>query len=212
MRIRIKQAKVKEMSFLSHLDMLTTINRALRRSGLPFAITEGFNPKPKIAYGMPLGVGVMSLCEYYDLFFKTDLDEWEVISKLKPNFPPSLHLFQAKRIEKNEPSLMGQIEGCEYLVNQNQNQLKPYQYEEIYQRIISEQKLISLKKLIVNSEKVVINFVAKAGSKENLSPKEFPTWLFDLPREQYCLIIRKELFIKKDNQYKTPFGMEVQLA
>ncbi len=53
-----------EVRFISHLDILRAISRALRRSGLDLYYTEGFNPKPKISYlSNPLAVGHTSECE-----------------------------------------------------------------------------------------------------------------------------------------------------
>lgn len=66
-KYRIAYAKIESARFLSHLEILRTMNRALRRSGLPLAYTEGFNPHPRISFCPPLGVGMAGLNEYLDL-------------------------------------------------------------------------------------------------------------------------------------------------
>ncbi|MDD5747054.1 MAG: TIGR03936 family radical SAM-associated protein [Candidatus Omnitrophica bacterium] len=50
--------KNKDMRYISHLDFIRLIHRALRRADLPFALTEGFSPHPKIQFGQALKVGV----------------------------------------------------------------------------------------------------------------------------------------------------------
>ncbi|MCM8813450.1 MAG: TIGR03936 family radical SAM-associated protein [Candidatus Omnitrophica bacterium] len=43
--------------FISHLDFVRFIYRAMRRADLPFAATEGFSPRPKVSFGQALKVG-----------------------------------------------------------------------------------------------------------------------------------------------------------
>ena len=41
--------------------------RALRRSGLPVAWSEGFSPRPLLSFGLALPTGGESLAEYLDV-------------------------------------------------------------------------------------------------------------------------------------------------
>ncbi|MDR1774891.1 MAG: TIGR03936 family radical SAM-associated protein [Actinomycetes bacterium] len=66
-RLRLCYAKAGRGSYLSHLEVLRALTRAIRRSGLPFAVTCGFNPHMRIALGPALGVGVGSDAEYLDV-------------------------------------------------------------------------------------------------------------------------------------------------
>ncbi|MFH2137208.1 MAG: TIGR03936 family radical SAM-associated protein [Candidatus Omnitrophota bacterium] len=45
------------MRYLSHLDFIRLIYRALRRADIPYVLTEGFNPRPKVKFGQALKVG-----------------------------------------------------------------------------------------------------------------------------------------------------------
>ena len=65
--LRVKYQITGRLAFLSHLETIRSIERVVRRAGLPFAITEGFNPHMKIAFGPALPVGAGSLCEYADV-------------------------------------------------------------------------------------------------------------------------------------------------
>ena len=55
------------LALLSHLEVAATLERTVRRAGLPFAITQGFSPHMKIAFGAALPVGVGSTCEIFDV-------------------------------------------------------------------------------------------------------------------------------------------------
>lgn len=49
-KIKIKYAKGEEIKFISHLDHIRVLERALRRANLPIAYSQGFNPRPSISY------------------------------------------------------------------------------------------------------------------------------------------------------------------
>ena len=63
-RLRVKYQITGRLAYLSHLETVRSMERVVRRAGLPFAITEGFNPHMKIAFG-PAGAGSHS--EYFDV-------------------------------------------------------------------------------------------------------------------------------------------------
>ena len=65
--IRIKFRKVGDLQYISHLDLVRTMQKALKRAGLKMWYTEGFNPKPKMVFGPPLSIGVESECEFLDI-------------------------------------------------------------------------------------------------------------------------------------------------
>jgi hypothetical protein len=64
---RNRFAKVGRAAFLGHLDLVRLIARTLRRADLPLAMTRGFSPKPRLAFGPALGLGVPSLGELMDV-------------------------------------------------------------------------------------------------------------------------------------------------
>jgi hypothetical protein len=49
------------------LDMIKLFEKAIRRAALPVALSQGFNPRPKMSIALPLPVGVSSDGEYMEL-------------------------------------------------------------------------------------------------------------------------------------------------
>jgi len=82
-KYRIKYSKTGIARFTSHLDVLRALNRTVRRAGLPVAFSAGFNPKPQLAFGPPLPLGVESESEYFDLELTRALPEEEVKQALQ---------------------------------------------------------------------------------------------------------------------------------
>lgn len=89
---RIEYSKTDKARFLSHLELIRTFIRALRRSGLPLVFSQGFNPHPKLSYGPSLGVGVAGLREYLDVDLANSVLLSEGLSSLKQQFPPGIEI------------------------------------------------------------------------------------------------------------------------
>src|ERR1700733_1121334 len=65
--LRVRFAKLGKVRFTSHRDVARMWERALRRSGLAIALSQGFNPRPLVAFGLALPTGAESLAEYLDV-------------------------------------------------------------------------------------------------------------------------------------------------
>lgn len=77
MDVRMSYEKTGMAKFISHLDTVRCITRAMKRAGVPIWYTEGFNPHAFLTFAMPLSLGFESLCETVDfrLMEVVDLDE-----------------------------------------------------------------------------------------------------------------------------------------
>ncbi|MDZ5035507.1 TIGR03936 family radical SAM-associated protein, partial [Clostridium perfringens] len=67
MRYVIKFTKESSVKFISHLDLMRTIQRVIRRADLPMEYSKGFNPHMALSIAQPLSVGVYSDAEYMDI-------------------------------------------------------------------------------------------------------------------------------------------------
>lgn len=66
MKTRILFAKTGRAKYLSHLDLMRTLERAFYRTGVKIRHTEGFNPHAYLSIALPLSVGMESNCELLD--------------------------------------------------------------------------------------------------------------------------------------------------
>jgi radical SAM family uncharacterized protein/radical SAM-linked protein len=66
-KIRVEFSKTGRLKYLSHLELMVLLQRAIKRAGFPLEYSKGFHPTPKIAFGPPLGVGIAGLSEYFDM-------------------------------------------------------------------------------------------------------------------------------------------------
>ncbi len=114
-RIRVHFTRGEEMRFASHLDMMRTIERTLRRSGLAVAQTQGRTPRPKIAYGPPLACGWTSDAEYVDVDVR-DAPQGDLARLLDRACPPGLGVRAVVPVPGSVPSLASAIDGAAYRV------------------------------------------------------------------------------------------------
>ena len=65
-RVRFRFTKAGKIRFTSHRDVARMWERALRRSRLPVALSQGFSPHPLLSFGLALPTGCESRGEYLD--------------------------------------------------------------------------------------------------------------------------------------------------
>ncbi|HBV98746.1 MAG TPA: hypothetical protein DEF36_17150 [Desulfotomaculum sp.] len=115
-RYRIRYSKEGAAKFISHLDMLRTFERVVRRAGIPVSFSQGFNPHPRFSFGFPLSVGVSGLEEYVDIDLDTAVSPEEVAQALDRAMPPGMKVTGARPVEEGSPSLMASTERSAYVI------------------------------------------------------------------------------------------------
>ncbi|MDD5566097.1 MAG: TIGR03936 family radical SAM-associated protein [Candidatus Omnitrophica bacterium] len=90
------------MKFISHLDLLRLLQRALRRSGLPLKMTEGFSPHPKLSIARALKLGLESDNEEARAVLKEAVDILQVQRLLNAQLPVGIKIVSIKGEQKNK--------------------------------------------------------------------------------------------------------------
>ncbi len=103
--LRVRYVETGRLRYLSHLELLRAVERAVRRAGLPYAVTQGFSPRMKAAYGPALPVGVASRDEWFDLWLRAYRPAGEYLAALRRAAPPDLEPQEAAYVEVHGPSL-----------------------------------------------------------------------------------------------------------
>lgn len=81
-RLRICHRKSGRLRYLSHLEVVHACERAARRAALPYAVSQGFTPRMRIAFGPALPVGTAGEREYFDLLLTRYVPADEVLAML----------------------------------------------------------------------------------------------------------------------------------
>ena len=106
--LRFRLRKDGELSYISHLDFVRTMTKALVRAKLPLWYTLGFNPIPKITFAAPLSVMMDSDCELMDVRMHTPTAPDKAKEMLSSVLPPHLEVLDVY-VPKNKLSEIGYI-------------------------------------------------------------------------------------------------------
>jgi radical SAM-linked protein len=104
-RLRIRFAKNGRLAMLAHLELARAMERTVRRSGLPFTLTNGFNAHMKIAFGPALPVGTGSQGEYCDLHMESYIEPDKALAALQTAAPLEMPVLSVGYIDRGAPSL-----------------------------------------------------------------------------------------------------------
>ena len=115
-RLRITYVKGEELRFISHLDLMRLVERALRRAEVPLAYSQGFNPRPRITIAAPLPVGFVGENEIMDVWLNRRTAPYHFLKRVSPHLPPGLEITTVEETYPRLPSLPSQVRAFEYLV------------------------------------------------------------------------------------------------
>ena len=115
-KYRLEITKGEPIRYISHLDFASLMQRAICRTHLPAAYSEGFNPHMKISFASALSVGVTSDAEYMDLELKKDICQPELFDKLSKALPPGVRLLKARQIDMRAKALMSIVDEASYSI------------------------------------------------------------------------------------------------
>ncbi|MBM4273008.1 MAG: TIGR03960 family B12-binding radical SAM protein [Deltaproteobacteria bacterium] len=100
---RLTYCKLDEAKWLSHLELVAAVYRALRRTGLPLVFTAGFHPLPRVSFHRALPVGMQSLGETMDVELAAAMGACGLVEVLNRAMPPGLKILSAARLPKRLP-------------------------------------------------------------------------------------------------------------
>lgn len=93
-KLRLRFKKLGRAIYISHLDLMHTIQRAFSRAEYELKYSEGFNPRPQISIALPLSVGTGSECEIMDFKLKEDVPLDDFVARLNRAMPEGIEILE----------------------------------------------------------------------------------------------------------------------
>src|SRR5262245_58560399 len=87
---RLRFKKGGDLRFLSHLDLLRSVERLCRRAAVPFKSTEGFHPAPRIVFALALPLGVSGRNEVLEIELTETLETDVLLDRMAKQSPNGL--------------------------------------------------------------------------------------------------------------------------
>lgn len=101
-RLRVTFRETGRLALLSHLEVARALERAVRRANLPYAVSQGFSPHMRIAFGAALPVGVGGTAEFFDLLLTDYVAAPKALAALQAASPADLYPTDARYVEPRD--------------------------------------------------------------------------------------------------------------
>ena len=211
--VRVWFHKTGPIRYISHLDLMRTMTRAIRRSGIDLWYTEGFNPHPYMTFALPLSLGMQSVCESMDIRIEGDATNEEICRALQSVMPDGIFVTAVKEPVLDpkfiafarfsvafenaaDPALLRQktdtlLSGDSLIVQK----LGKKGHKKVMKEIDLLQSLQSYS-LHVDGDSLMLELVLPAGSVSNVNPSLLCDEILKLDPGAYYVITRQALLTK----------------
>ena len=191
LKVIVKYEKMGYSKYLGHLEMVTQIERILRRLDLPLEYSKGYNPRPQISFAAPLAVGVSSTGEYFEVRVTEAFDLNRIVDIDASYLPQGIKFVNAE-FSTNSKSIMALVKSSTYIIHSktelahNENDIREKVKEFLNQEEVNWVKIRKKKKpitkniiglinnvLVMNTsnEEIIFRVDVKTGSAGNLKPE-----------------------------------------
>ena len=218
--VRIWFNKTGRSRFISHLDLMRTMTRAIRRSRIPLWYTEGFNPHPYMTFSLPLSLGMESICESMDIKIEGDITNEEIFSMLKDTMPEGIELtnvtdgvtdpkyiafgkFDIRFFDINDKDsfvnfLEDMLSGKEIVVQKLSKKGRRKVLKDINLAYFIKEYSISK-----TETGVTVEIILPAGSTTNVNPSLLADEVQKQYKEDiYYVLLRKELYLEDMTEFR----------
>lgn len=155
MKIRIKFRKFGVMQFIGHLDTMRYFQKAIRRSGIDVAYSQGFSPHQIMSFAAPLGVGLMSEGEYMDIEVHTTLSSEEAVKRLNQEMAKGVEVISYRLLPEKSKNAMSLVAAADYSITPREGEAFPFSCQDFFEtrkRFLVDRNNIMLTKKTKKSE------------------------------------------------------------
>ena len=185
MKARIKFRKSGVMKFIGHLDVMRFFQKVMRRADIPIAFTGGFSPHMIMSFANPLGVGVTSDGEYFDIELTEEIDMDAAVARMNQVMVEGIEIVNMVPISDDKKRTgMSIVTAADYLSNVK-NDAFPENWKEKAAGFMNQEQILIVKKTKKSEKEVDIKpmiykfeireegvyMQVATGSVENLKPE-----------------------------------------
>ena len=117
MKVRIKFKKDGSLRFIGHLDVMRFFQKVMRRAQIPIAFTAGYNPHMIMSFASPLGIGLTSQGEYFDIELAGHISSAEAVRRMNAVTAEGMEVISFRQIaEEKKMTAMAIASAADYLV------------------------------------------------------------------------------------------------
>lgn len=227
MKIRIKFQKWGCMKFIGHLDMMRYFQKAMRRAEIDICYSEGFSPHQKMSFAAPLGVGITSDGEYFDIEVNSSPTSKEAIDKINGVMVDGVRVTGYRLLPDDAKNAMSIVAAADYRLSYKDGYDSPMTTEEwrqvladkfeaapeftVIKQTKKNQRQIDIKPLIYSfkvteeDNKPVFDIMLSTGSVDNLKPEFVLESIYQTCGMEYnplaIAIHRNEVYARENDKF-----------
>lgn len=147
MKVRVKFAKDGAMKFIGHLDIMRYFQKAIRRAGIDIAYSGGFSPHMIMSFANPLGVGITSEGEYFDMQLVSEMSSGELVRRLNDTMVEGMRVISAVKVPDEKASkAMSLVAAADYRLRFRGTQPLPENWRDQFTEFMAQPCIKILKK------------------------------------------------------------------
>ena len=155
MKVRVKFAKQGAMKFIGHLDIMRYFQKAVKRAGIDVAYSEGFSPHMIMSFASPLGVGITSTAEYFDMEIKTPMSSKEAVERLNRVMVEGMEVKSFRQVPDGKASIaMSLVAAADYYVAFREGMEPSADWKEKTEAFMAQPEILVVKKTKKNEKEV----------------------------------------------------------
>ncbi|MDX1412914.1 MAG: TIGR03936 family radical SAM-associated protein [Candidatus Promineifilaceae bacterium] len=115
-RLRLTFSKNGPARYIGHLDLARTLERSFNRAKIPVAYTQGFNPRPRMAFAAALPLGFCSEAELVDLWLAVAMEPQAAREQMMQKMVPGIIISHIIEVPIKVVSLQAATRAATYAV------------------------------------------------------------------------------------------------
>lgn len=215
--LRIKFSRLGPIKYLGHLDMMRYFQKAVARSGIDIAYSEGYHPHQIMSFAYPLGVAMETNGDYMDIDVNSFTSTEAVTDSLNAVMNEGVSIVKTYAIPDNAENAMASVYSADYYID-----------TDIVPSKEDVDKLLSMPEILVTKEgkkgpitkdikpgifklEIIDNRVymlLKSGSSLNIKPTDVIDWLGQSSGKKINIIqiTRNDIYRLNDNGEQVSLG------
>ena len=219
MKLRIKFKKFGPVKFIGHLDVMRFFQKGLRRADIDVAYSTGFSPHQIMSFASPLGVGLESNVEYFDVEILTPISSQDFMDKFNAVSVPWIQVTDVRLLPDKAGNAMASVAAAGYTIRFREGRALGAGWQQKFEAFVAQAQImmtkatkkgtaqIDLKPAIYeyNANNDIIYLLVNASSEGNIKPtlvmEAFAAFCGEELAENALMITREETYGSKNGKF-----------
>lgn len=215
MKLRIKFKKFGPVKFIGHLDVMRFFQKGLRRAEIDVAYSTGFSPHQIMSFASPLGVGLESNGEYFDVEILTPISSQEFMDKFNAVSTPWIQITDVRLLPDKAGNAMASVASAGYTISFRDDRALKEGWQQKFADFMNQPQILVTKatkkgtaeidlkpaiyeyKVSEDSLYLLVNASSEGNIKPTLVMDAFAAYCGEILEDNALMIVREDTYGSK---------------